>query len=101
MVVIESSDPEHHGTKVAGLCGKSASVITLSQTMHLPEGPAMVKIESEWIEYEDLSSTQLLRVRRGKRGTRAATHAADAPVHFGETFTMEVYLAAYREAQEP
>jgi hypothetical protein len=67
----------------------------------MPDAPAMVKIDGEWIEYGEKSGSDLSQLKRGVRHTKPASHGANAPVHFGETFTTEVRVPVYREAQEP
>ena len=61
----------------------------------------LAKIEGEWVEYGGKTLNELTDVRRGRRGTAAVSHAATTPVRFGDTFTTEVRLASFREAQEP
>jgi hypothetical protein len=60
-----------------------------------------VKIGNEWIEYGLKGNSDLGTLKRGVRGTKPAAHVAGAPVLFGETFTTEVRIPAYREAQDP
>ena len=61
----------------------------------------MVKIDGEWIEYKEKSTNDLMELRRGQRNTKPGSHPLGTPVHFGETFTTEVKVPVYREAQEP
>jgi hypothetical protein len=56
-----------------------------------------VRIDAEWIEYSSKNQTELTVRRRGARGTVAQPHAVAARVRFGETFTTDVHVPAYRE----
>jgi len=100
-VVVESGTPETHGVRLTESCDERSSAIRLTHTRGLPDAPALVRIEGEWIEYGGITLTELTNVRRAERLTAAASHPAGAGVRFGETFTTEVRLNVYREAQEP
>ena len=100
-VTVESGSPDLHGVKVAEAMDERSTYIHLSHTRGMPDGPAMVKIEGEWIEYKEKSTNDLMQLRRGQRNTKAGSHPLGTPVHFGETFTTEVKVPVYREAQEP
>jgi hypothetical protein len=100
-VVVEAGTPDAHGVRLAEACDERASAVRLTHTRGLPDAPGMVRIEGEWIEYGGITLTELTNVRRAQRLTAAAHHPAGTPVRFGETFTTEVRLSVYREAQEP
>lgn len=100
-VTVETSSPDLHGVKLADAMDAGTGLIHLSHTRGMPDGPSMVKIEGEWIEYRDKTSEDLVGIRRGVRNTKAASHPLGTPVSFGETFTTEVRIPVYREAQEP
>jgi hypothetical protein len=100
-VTVEAGSPDLHGVKVAEAVDDRSTYIHLSHTRGMPDGPAMVKIGGEWIEYREKSTNDLSGLRRGQRNTRSGSHPIGTPVHFGETFTTEVKLPVYREAQEP
>ena len=100
-VMVESGSPDLHGVKVAEAVDDRSTYIHLSHTRGMPDGPSMVKIGGEWIEYRDKSTHDLTGLRRGQRGTRPGSHPIGTAVHFGETFTTEVKLPVVREAQEP
>ncbi len=100
-VTIEAGSPGTHGVRLAQGCDERAPVIQLSHTQGLPDAPGMVKVEGEWIEYGTKGTTEIGNLRRAQRQSAAAGHPAGAPVHFGETFTTDVRLNVYREAQEP
>jgi hypothetical protein len=101
LVTVASATPDMHGVKVADPLDERSTFIHLSHTRGLPDAPAMVKIGNEWIEYREKSTNDLAQLRRGQRNTRPQSHPAGTAVHFGETFTTEVKLPVYREAQEP
>ncbi|RPH50392.1 MAG: hypothetical protein EHM91_02070 [Planctomycetota bacterium] len=101
LVTVSSAAPDMHGVKVADALDERSTFIHLSHTRGMPDGPAMVKIGNEWIEYREKTTNDLAQLRRGRRGTKPQAHAPGSPVHFGETFTTEVRLPVYREAQEP
>jgi len=100
-VTVESGTPDLHGVKVAEAVDDRSSYIHLSHTRGMPDGPAMVKIGGEWIEYREKSTYDLSGLRRGQRNTKPGSHKLGTEVHFGETFTTEVKVPVYREAQEP
>ena len=100
-VTVESSAPDLHGVKVAESMDERTTYVHLSHTRGMPDGPSMVKIDGEWIEYREKTTSDLIQIRRGQRSTKAASHPLGTPVHYGETFTTEVKLPVMREAQEP
>jgi hypothetical protein len=100
-VTVESMPPDLHGIRLLDMADERASGLRLSHARNLPEAPGAVKIGSEWIEYGQKSGSDLMNLRRGARGTKAQSHSGGAPVHYGETFTTEVRIAAYRESQTP
>ena len=100
-VHVESGSPETTGVKLADTIDDRASLLRLTHTRGLPDAPALAKIEGEWVEYGGKTLNELTDVRRGRRGTAAGSHAATTPVRFGDTFTTEVRLPSFREAQEP
>jgi len=100
-VTAESNSPDLHGVKVAEAVDERSPYLHLSHTRGMPDGPAMVKIDDEWIEYREKTTNDLVTLKRGQRNTKAASHPLSTPVHFGETFTTEVKLPVMREAQEP
>lgn len=100
-VHVESGTPETSGIKLNEAIDDRSSLLRVSHTRGMPDAPALVKIEGEWLEYGGKTLTELTEVRRARRGTVAASHASLTPVRFGETFTTEVRLPVYREAQEP
>lgn len=99
-VTVETGSPDLHGVKVAEQVDERSSYIHLSHTRGMPDGPAMVKIGGEWIEYKEKTTNDLTGLRRGQRNTKVGSHPIGTPVHFGETFTTEVRLGVCREAQE-
>jgi hypothetical protein len=98
---VEAGSPDLHGVKVAEAADERSTYLHLSHTRGMPDGPAMVKIDGEWIEYKEKTTNDLITLKRGQRNTKAASHPLGTPVHFGETFTTEVKLPVMREAQEP
>ena len=100
-VTIETVEPDLHNVRVAGSCEARNRVIELTHTDGLAEGPGMVLVGGEWVSYGSKTSTALLNCARGARRTRPSSHEPGTPVRYGETFTTEVRIAAYREAQEP
>ena len=98
---MESGSPDLHGVKIAEGADERSTYLHLSHTRGMPDGPAMVKIDGEWIEYREKTTNDLITLKRGQRNTKPASHSLGTPVHFGETFTTEVKLPVMREAQEP
>jgi hypothetical protein len=100
-VTIETMPPDLHGVRLLEPADERATYLRLSHTRGLPEAPGAVKLGNEWIEYGTRSSSDLGNLRRGSRGTKPQGHSPGAPVLFGETFTTEVRIPAYRESQSP
>lgn len=100
-VTVETGSPDLHGVRVADPVDERSPYIHLTHTRGMPDGPSMVRIGGEWIEYKEKTANDLMTVRRGQRHTKPAAHQPGTPVHFGETFTTDVKLPVYREAQEP
>jgi hypothetical protein len=100
-VIVEATTTGAQGLRVAEACDPSTATIRLNDTRGLPDAPGVVKIGTEWIEYGDMSLTELLKCRRGRMGSKAQPHAAQDVVHFGRTFTLDVRIPAYREASQP
>ncbi|HEX7900666.1 MAG TPA: hypothetical protein VF950_23080 [Planctomycetota bacterium] len=98
---IEHLSADQHGVKVLEAVDERANAIRVTHTRSLPDAPGLVKIGGEWIEYGGKGDSELFKLTRGRRFTSPASHAAQAAVRFGETFTTEVKPAAFREAQEP
>jgi hypothetical protein len=99
-VTVESGSPDLHGVRIAETLDDRGPYIHLSHTRGMPDGPAMVKIDEEWIEYREKTTSDLVSIRRGQRNTKPASHALGTGVHFGEIFTTEVKMPVFREAQE-
>ena len=97
-VVVEGDAPDRHGVRVTEV---GSSYLQLTHTRGIVDPPGMVKVGGEWIEYHGKTDTQLMQIKRARRGTVAGTHAPGTPVRFGETFTTEVRIPVYRAAQEP
>jgi len=100
-VTVESGTPDLTGVKLGDPVDERTTYLHLTHTRGLTDAPGMVKIDGEWIEYGDKTSSDLSQLRRGQRNTKAASHAVGSAVHFGETFTSEVRMPVSREAQEP
>jgi len=100
-VTVESGSPDLHGVKLGDPFDDRSTYIHLTHTRGLSDPPGLVKIDSEWIEYGEKTTSDLSQLKRGIRHTKPAPHAAGTPVHFGETFTTEVRIPVFREAQEP
>ncbi|HEV3029965.1 MAG TPA: prepilin-type N-terminal cleavage/methylation domain-containing protein [Planctomycetota bacterium] len=101
VVTVESGSPDLHGVKLGDPFDEKSTYIHLTHTRGLPDAPGMVKIDGEWIEYGEKTSNDLSQLRRGMRHTKSAAHPVGTPVHFGETFTTDVRIPVFREAQEP
>ncbi len=99
-VTVETMPPDMHGVRLMDRADARTNFLRLSHTRGLPDAPGMVKIGEEWVEYAEKDSTELRNLRRGARGTKPQILEAGAPVLFGDTFTTEVRIPAFREAQE-
>jgi hypothetical protein len=100
-VTVETASPELHGVKVGDAVDERSTYLQLTHTRGMGDGPAMVKIDGEWIEYGEKTTSTLSNLRRGQRNTKAVPHPVGTAVHFGETFITDLKLPVYREAQEP
>ncbi|MHC4607613.1 MAG: hypothetical protein ACYTAF_11915, partial [Planctomycetota bacterium] len=100
-LTIESTQADVRGVELAKDVDAKGKGIPVNTTRWMPDAPNFVKIEKEWIEYRALGPSQIMVKKRGARGTKAARHAAGMRVHFGQTFTAEVCIPAYREAVNP
>jgi len=100
-VTVESGSPDLHGVKLGDPFDDRSTYIHLTHTRGLSDPPGLVKIDGEWIEYGEKTTNDLSQLKRGARHSKAASHAVGTPVHFGETFTTEVRIPVFREAQEP
>jgi hypothetical protein len=100
-VTVESGSPDLHGVKLGDPAEDRATYLHLTHTRGMPDAPGLIKVDDEWIEYGEKTSSDLSQLKRGVRHTKPVAHAMGAPVHFGETFTTEVRIPVYREAQEP
>src|SRR6185295_11281570 len=101
LVTVSSGSPDLHGVKLGDAIDERTSFLHLTHTRGMSDGPGMVKIGGEWIEYREKTTNDLIQIKRGQRNTRPQSHPVGTPVHFGETFTTEVRLPVFREAQEP
>lgn len=100
-VTVESGSPDLHGIRLGDSVDERSTFLPLTHTRGMPDAPGLVKVEGEWIEYGEKTSSTLGSLKRGVRNTKAAAHKSGTPAHFGETFTTEVRIPVYREAQEP
>jgi hypothetical protein len=100
-VQVQSGGAQNAAVRLSEPADLRVTVLRLTNTQGMPDGPSMVKIDAEWMEYGGKTLSELVDVRRGRRGTAPAAHSPQAVVRFGETFTTEVRLPAFREAQDP
>ncbi|MBI2931245.1 MAG: prepilin-type N-terminal cleavage/methylation domain-containing protein [Planctomycetes bacterium] len=98
-LVVESQVSETRGARLTEGISDSESVIRLDTTRGMPDGPAFLKLDGEWIEYADKTVDGVRAKRRGARGTTAAGHPTGARARFGETFVMEIHVPAFREVE--
>jgi hypothetical protein len=98
-VVVESQSHEAVGAKLASPVDEAATTVILHSGRGVPEAPDFVLVESEWIGYTGKEGSTLTGCRRGQRRTKSKAHALNAPVRFGDTFTTDVAIPAYREPQ--
>jgi type II secretory pathway pseudopilin PulG len=97
-LILESSIPELRGAKLLDGTGETEGVLRVTSTRGMPPAPGSVRIDSEWIEYEEKGLTELRALRRGARSTSPAAHPRDAAVRFGETFEAVFRIPVFREA---
>lgn len=100
-VTVEAASPDLHGVKLGDAVDERSTYLNLTHTRGMPDAPSMVKIGGEWIEYGEKTTNVLSQLKRGARKTKATAHPSGTVVHFGETFTTEVRIPVFREAQEP
>ena len=99
-LVVEPFVVGYRGSHLVEAMQENGSRIVVENPKELPDAPSFIKIEKEWIEYKEKSGSVLTVSNRGVRGTRAVSHKVGSPVKFGETFTLEVYLPAYRISED-
>lgn len=71
--------------------------VEIDRAERLPQGPAMLRIEQEWCEYEKVQGSAVFLTRRGLRGTSAVSHPTGSVVEFGTEFTTVVTLPVYKD----
>jgi type II secretory pathway pseudopilin PulG len=98
-VVVESQSAEVIGAKLAEAIDESATTVLLSSSRGVPEAPDFVLVGKEWISYKGKDGPRLTECVRGVRRSKAAPHALNDTVRFGETFVTDVAIPAYREPQ--
>ncbi len=100
-VEVETGASGPEGVKLAGPVDDKTLALNVSDSRPLPdaEGDAtrFLRIEDEWIEYRGKAGSEIVAVRRGARGTTAASHAHGTPVRFGEVFLTDVPIPVSRE----
>jgi hypothetical protein len=77
-----------------------AKTFSVSDTRFFPAvdtAQRYVKVDGEWIEVGLPTGGSFPVIRRGARGTVAASHSAGAKVHHGRTFVQEYDVAAFRD----
>jgi hypothetical protein len=99
-ITVTVSSSESFGVKLMDGIDERATTLRLSHTRGIADGPGLVQVDGEWIEYGEKGDTELVKVRRGQRSSAVVAHTTGAPVHFGETFTTEVRIPTFREAQD-
>ncbi|MEK7448886.1 MAG: hypothetical protein AAB019_05310, partial [Planctomycetota bacterium] len=68
------------------------NVIKITNPKDLPDPPAYVRIDSEWLRYDRKDSYTLNISRRGARNTTAQPHALNTEIEFGQSFSRTFYL---------
>lgn len=100
-VTVETTAPDVRGASLAQAADAASMRLYVGTTRGMPDAPSFVKVGSEWIEYQDLTHSEIVVKRRGARGTKPAPHAAGEPIRYGPTFVAEVRLPVHREAATP
>lgn len=98
-VVVESQAHEAVGAKLAAPVDEGSTAVILHSGRGVPEPPDFVLVNGEWIGFTGKEGTTLTGLKRGQRRTKARAHELNSPVRFGETFTTDVAIPAYREPQ--
>jgi hypothetical protein len=83
-------------TRLALPATAGATDVTVRDGRRLPEVGRMIRIDDEWLEIL-AKAEERISVRRGRRGTRPAEHAAEALVHHGWRAVREVPIDMTRE----
>jgi hypothetical protein len=84
-------------TRVVQTVETEAGGFTVDDGDRLPHGTgSFVLIDAEWMSVTSVDGN-FASVKRAQRGTTAATHGANALVHFGQRLVREVPVATYRE----
>jgi type II secretory pathway component PulJ len=99
-MIIESRIQEYTGTRLYSDITSIDNKIPLASTRDLPDPPNFIKIGQELIEYEKVETTHVVVAKRGALGTKPSPHKAGKEVHFGEIFTYDIFINAYRDVKE-
>jgi hypothetical protein len=95
-IEVEVAGAEDALARLAEPLDANATRIVLSHAAPLPDPPAHVLVDGEWIRYERAEGfvVYVAAGGRGARGTRPAAHEAGAPVRAGRSFRMLVDIPA-------
>jgi hypothetical protein len=97
-LVLKSRAMEDRRVFLAEDLSDAGTTIRLTTAAPLPDPPAFVRIEDEWVEYTRKDFSTLGVKTRGARLTAKARHPARTEVMFGDEFTRVVYLPIRMEA---
>ena len=69
-----------------------ASVLKVSGTRELPDPPAYIRVDDEWMMYEKKDLYTLRIARRGARQTAASEHEKNTEIEFGQSIPTTFYF---------
>jgi hypothetical protein len=85
-----------HRTRLVQAVNVQDATLVVRDGRKLPQAGAMVLVDEEWMRVLAVNGDKVT-VERGRRGTRATTHAAEGLVHHGWSLVREVPIDMTRE----
>jgi prepilin-type N-terminal cleavage/methylation domain-containing protein len=98
-VTVAMDRPLDYSSRLVTSMGTTDSEVVVQDSAGWPNagtGPKYLRVDHEWMEYQDGEGGRFLITKRGARGTQAIAHEAGAPVRTGFSLTRIVSLPAGR-----
>jgi hypothetical protein len=94
---VERAGDRIRRTRLVEMLENQGNILRVEDGARVPTEPeAYVRIEGEWMKVVRVDGSEI-SVERGKRGSTAVPHPANALVHFGTRMVFEVPVATYRD----
>lgn len=95
--VLEPQARELAGVALTAPLKPADDAMQVDDTRIVPDPPTFVRIGREWVEVLEKTPTSLKVGRRALSGQKIPTYEAGTVVHFGDLFTGDVAIPAFRE----